>query len=400
MGPGKKKILLIDASSAGLMVGKMILGKGRLRCGHCSQRARGAREGARRAAGSHRHERRRRHSAAGAQGPRACEALRAHEGTRATPILLVTTRAAGAASGARGRRPCSAPTGWRLRLRDQADQRPGATHQGAQPARRSEPGSVRGGKDERSRQPAQARGGQDRARDGQGADGGAGGGARALRCRASGTCTNATRIWCASRSRGSASPRRCSAKRSSRRSRRSWSTSSAPKSSRSSSSPEMDGDVDSLRLVHVRGISESSPRLARAAGPIRYALGVGQTLVARSRRKGAEDVDGGLTAAIPLKLDGHVTGAVAIFGLVEHKKALAPVDHELFEVISRQAAMALIRPRLARCGPRCGLLRGRRSGPAAGAAGLRIRPGRSTSRERHEGRRRSPAGCSTPSRRR
>ena len=104
---------------------------------------------------------------------------------------------------------------------------------------------------------------------------------------------------------------------------------------------EMDGDFDSLRLVHVRGISESSPRLARAAGPIRYALGVGQTLVARSRRKGAEDVDGGLTAAIPLKLDGHVTGAVAIFGLVEHKKVLAPVDHELFEVISRQAAMAL-----------------------------------------------------------
>ena len=58
-------------------------------------------------------------------------------------------------------------------------------------------------------------------------------------------------------------------------------------------------------------------------------------------RKGAEDVDGGLTAAIPLKLDGHVTGAVAIFGLVPHKKVLAPVDHELFEIISRQAAMAL-----------------------------------------------------------
>jgi hypothetical protein len=104
---------------------------------------------------------------------------------------------------------------------------------------------------------------------------------------------------------------------------------------------EFDGDADSLRLVHVRGIAASSPRLARAAGPIRYALGVGQTLVARSRRRGADDVDGGLTAAIPLKLDGHVTGAIAIFSLVEHKEALAPVDHELFEVLSRQAAMAL-----------------------------------------------------------
>jgi len=104
---------------------------------------------------------------------------------------------------------------------------------------------------------------------------------------------------------------------------------------------EMDGDVETMRLVHVRGIAADSPRLARAAGPIRYALGVGQTLVARSRRKGADDVDGGLTAAIPLKIDGHVTGAVAIFGLVEHKQALAPVDHELFEILSRQAAMAL-----------------------------------------------------------
>jgi hypothetical protein len=104
---------------------------------------------------------------------------------------------------------------------------------------------------------------------------------------------------------------------------------------------ELDGDVETMRLARLRGIAANSPRLARAAGPIRYALGVGQTLVARSRRRGADDVDGGLTAAIPLKLDGHVTGAVAIFGLVAHKEALAPVDHELFEILSRQGAMAL-----------------------------------------------------------
>jgi hypothetical protein len=105
--------------------------------------------------------------------------------------------------------------------------------------------------------------------------------------------------------------------------------------------PEMDGDVEAMRLAHLRGVSADSSRLARAAGPIRYALGVGQTLVARSRRRGADDVDGGLTAAIPLKLDGHVTGALAIFGLVEHKPALTPVDHELFEILSRQGGMAL-----------------------------------------------------------
>ena len=104
---------------------------------------------------------------------------------------------------------------------------------------------------------------------------------------------------------------------------------------------EADGDVDSLRLAHVRGFESNSPRLARAMGPIRYALGVGQTLVARRGRRGEDGADGGLTAAIPLKLDGRVTGLIAIFGLLEHKKVLAEVDHELFEILSRQAAMAL-----------------------------------------------------------
>jgi CheY-like chemotaxis protein len=98
MGPGKKKILLIDASSAGLMVGRMILGKE----AYDVVTARSGHEGLEKAlaelpdlivmsAGTA--------SAAGAQGPRTCEALRAHEGTRATPILLVTTRAASTASG-------------------------------------------------------------------------------------------------------------------------------------------------------------------------------------------------------------------------------------------------------------------------------------------------------------
>ncbi len=104
---------------------------------------------------------------------------------------------------------------------------------------------------------------------------------------------------------------------------------------------QVDGDVDALRLVHVRGLESNSPRLGRAMGPIRYALGVGQTLVARGGRRGPDDADGGMTAAIPLKLDGHVTGVIAIFALLEHKKALAQVDHELFEILSRQAAMAL-----------------------------------------------------------
>jgi hypothetical protein len=104
---------------------------------------------------------------------------------------------------------------------------------------------------------------------------------------------------------------------------------------------EVDGDVESLRLARVLGLDPKSPRLTRAGGPLRYALGLGQTLVARGRRVGADDADGGLTAAVPLKVEGRVTGAIAIFRLLDHKEGLSSVDHELFEILSRQAAVAL-----------------------------------------------------------
>jgi CheY-like chemotaxis protein len=91
MGRSKKKILLIDESIAGLMVGKMILG----RDAYDVVTARTGREGLEKAfaerpdlivlsAGSA--------ATAGPHDAKTCEALRAHDGTRATPILLVTTR--------------------------------------------------------------------------------------------------------------------------------------------------------------------------------------------------------------------------------------------------------------------------------------------------------------------
>jgi hypothetical protein len=104
---------------------------------------------------------------------------------------------------------------------------------------------------------------------------------------------------------------------------------------------EADGDVESLRLSRVLGLDPKSPRIKRAGGALRYAIGLGQTLVARGRQVGADDTDGGLTAAIPLKIDGRVTGAIAIFRLFDSREGLGQVDHELFDVLSRQAAMAL-----------------------------------------------------------
>jgi hypothetical protein len=104
---------------------------------------------------------------------------------------------------------------------------------------------------------------------------------------------------------------------------------------------DVDRDGTSLNVARLRGIDAASPRLARAFGPLSYVLRSGQTLVSRDRRVRADDIDGGLTAAIPLKVERDVTGVVAIFRLLDQKVALEQVDHDLFEILSRQAAMAL-----------------------------------------------------------
>ncbi len=92
MGHCKKKILLIDASSAGLMVGKMILGKD----AYDVVTARNGHEGLEKALA----ERpdlivlcASTGTTLGVRASKACEALWMHEDTRATPIVLVTSQA-------------------------------------------------------------------------------------------------------------------------------------------------------------------------------------------------------------------------------------------------------------------------------------------------------------------
>jgi len=66
---------------------------------------------------------------------------------------------------------------------------------------------------------------------------------------------------------------------------------------------------------------------------VREAITSGETWVA-SRQ---ED----LTACIPLKIDGAVTGLVVIRHLLPHKPGLEPLDLELFDLLATHAAMAL-----------------------------------------------------------
>lgn len=48
-----------------------------------------------------------------------------------------------------------------------------------------------------------------------------------------------------------------------------------------------------------------------------------------------------LIACIPLKVDGKVTGVIAIFRLLQHKTALETVDQEMFDLLATHAAVAL-----------------------------------------------------------
>jgi hypothetical protein len=103
---------------------------------------------------------------------------------------------------------------------------------------------------------------------------------------------------------------------------------------------EMGNDGRTLRLARARGIDAKSPVIARATAPILSAVSSGTTILGDGS-KSPHATTIGLTAVVPLKLETSVMGVIAIFRLLAQKPALDPVDHELFEILSRQAALAL-----------------------------------------------------------
>jgi GAF domain-containing protein len=96
-----------------------------------------------------------------------------------------------------------------------------------------------------------------------------------------------------------------------------------------------------FRVARARGVDATSPRVARAMDRFGDVMSSGRTLVAPALGADLRDARGELTAAVPLSLEGCVTGVVAIFRLAERKRAFEPVDHKLFEILACQAAMAL-----------------------------------------------------------
>jgi nitrate/nitrite-specific signal transduction histidine kinase len=111
---------------------------------------------------------------------------------------------------------------------------------------------------------------------------------------------------------------------------------------------EAEPDGRRLSLVAVNGIEPSRfPTVPFGSGIIGRAALTGRPYVRTSGN--APDPAAGeddLTACIPLKVEGRVTGAIAIFRLLPQKAGLQPSDHELFDLLATHAATALYSARL------------------------------------------------------
>ena len=96
--------------------------------------------------------------------------------------------------------------------------------------------------------------------------------------------------------------------------------------------------TDEFTLVSSFGIEGSKlGRFHLGDGPIGRTIAAGETFVNSHARGGANE----LTACVPLKINDIIVGGILIFRLLEHKRELAPVDHELLELLAVHASTAL-----------------------------------------------------------
>ena len=100
---------------------------------------------------------------------------------------------------------------------------------------------------------------------------------------------------------------------------------------------EIEAGAGALSLVESIGI-EPAPfaRIPIGSGRIGKVAATGEAYF-------ADDGDGQPIACIPLKIGARVTGAIAVFRLLEQKQGLQSTDHELLDFMSTHAALALQR---------------------------------------------------------
>lgn len=113
---------------------------------------------------------------------------------------------------------------------------------------------------------------------------------------------------------------------------------------------ELDDESGKLILLDSLGIDPNDlervtldvSRIDGAAGVLQQVVATGQRYVVESGDGKAVEKNSGLTACVPLVLDGKVIGAIAVFRLLDQKESkLAPLDFELFDLLATHAASAL-----------------------------------------------------------
>jgi hypothetical protein len=106
---------------------------------------------------------------------------------------------------------------------------------------------------------------------------------------------------------------------------------------------ELNPEESALSLVGSFGIDPEPHQTVRlGSGLIGRAVLGGDTYVLQGDRlEGGLPQEANLSACIPLKLDGRVTGAIALFRLLPQKPAFEAVDRELFDLLATHAATAL-----------------------------------------------------------
>lgn len=107
---------------------------------------------------------------------------------------------------------------------------------------------------------------------------------------------------------------------------------------------ELDSERKSLELLASQGVDPARYRsLPEGPGVIWQAVHEGTCYIAGHCDWDVAPLDheSSLTACIPLKLDGRVTGAITLFRLLGHKHGLQPLDFELFDLLGSQAGVAL-----------------------------------------------------------
>lgn len=107
---------------------------------------------------------------------------------------------------------------------------------------------------------------------------------------------------------------------------------------------EVDREAGQLTRIGSLGLADGRLRsVPLEAGLIGRAVATGETYVANGKRADVDPTpdEADLTACIPLKVGGKVTGAVVLYRLLSHKLDLEEADHELFDLLSAQAATAL-----------------------------------------------------------